>query len=332
MPILPPDCSLTTIDQRSDIWDTLDATHPLNTLWPAWFEGDESQTRYMDLLGKIPSLARFQIVILQNNPSGHEEVIAIGNTLPFFWPEISNQGSSAFPECLATLPDGGFDTILARGVLQAQVRDGVSHVSSTPITGDQELDLPTSQRFEEPNALAGLSLSVRPDCREQGLAVIIIDAMKTLARQAGLELFVVPVAPTRKHEFPTVEMADYIKWTLPRALPVIPDGKGIDRADQLFDPLLRKHMRLGGQIVKIAPSSIYVHATAVQWKEWTGIDLNTLVKQDLRTGVVQARDSLDEIIVEVPLERGLRPLRFNVREQVAWYLEPDVWVYHPLDT
>lgn len=236
MPILPSDCSLTTIDQRSDVWDDIcGPNHPLEALWPVWFEGDETQMRYMDLLGKIPSIARFQIVILQVSPSGHEDIIAIGNTIPFFWPEISNQGSKAFAESLETLPDGGFDTILSRGVLQAQARGEVSLESTLPTTSDQELDVPTSHRTETPNSLSGLAVAVRPDRRELGLAVIILEAMKNLARQAGLQLLVVPVRPTRKHEFPTVDMADYIKWTLPGTLPVVTDPKEIP-ASQAYDP------------------------------------------------------------------------------------------------
>ena len=145
MPIFPPDCSLTTIDQRYDIWDTIgERNQPLGDLWPVWFEGDETLMRYMELLGKIPSIARFQIVILQVSPSGHEDIIAMGNTIPFFWPDISNQGSEAFAEPLETLPDGGFDTILSRGVLQAHARGEVSLESTLPIMSDQELYIPTS--------------------------------------------------------------------------------------------------------------------------------------------------------------------------------------------
>ncbi|KAG7008611.1 hypothetical protein G7Y79_00005g017520 [Physcia stellaris] len=331
MPILPPDCSLATIDQRCDIWDAIcGSNQPLEALWPVWFEGDETQLRYMELLGKIPSIARFQIVVLQVSPSGHEDIIAMGNTIPFFWPEISNQGRKAFTETLETLPDGGFDTILSRGVLQAHARGEVSLESTLPITGDQELDIPTSQRTETPNTLSALAVAVRPDRRQLGLAVIIIETMKNLARRAELQLLVVPVRPTRKHEFPTVDIADYIKWTLPGTLPVFADLKEIP-ASQAYDPWLRKHLRLGGQFVKVASSSINVHGTAVQWKEWTGIDFNTFVKEDSSTATVQAQDTSKEMIFEITVERGLAPLRFNVREQVAWYIEPNVWICHSLD-
>ena len=147
------------------------------------------------------------------------------------------------------------------------------------MTSDQELDLPTSHWTEEPKTLGGICVAVRPDPRELGLAVIILEAMKTLARQAGHQLLVVPVRPTRKHEFPTMGMADYIKWTLSGTLPVVNDPEETP-ASQVYDPWLRKHLCLGGQIVKVAISSVNVHGTTVQWEEWTGIDLNTFVKAD----------------------------------------------------
>lgn len=332
MPTVPPDCSITTLDLRPDIWDTINAsTHPLAALWPVWSHKSKSYMRYFNLLGKTPSLARFQIVILQTDTSSQESVIASGHTVPFFWPEISNHGRKPPPECLATLPDGGFDTILARGVLQAHARGELSLGSTDPLTSDQELDLPKRHRTETPNTLSALEITVRPDRRELGLAVIVMNAMKTLARQDGLQLLVVPLRPTRKHEFCTVDMADYIQWKLGPGHSPITSNPEENRASQAFDPWLRKHLRFGGRIIKVAKTSSCVHAKAVHWQEWTGLDLIASVEGNGSTDVVHVQQTSDEPIIEVPFEGGLSPLRFYIREQAAWYIEPNVWVCHFLD-
>ncbi|KAL8749880.1 MAG: hypothetical protein Q9199_007422 [Rusavskia elegans] len=228
----------------------------------------------------------------------HENRTLKPPTVPFYWPEISSEGKKPSRKSLATLPDGGFDAILSRGVLQAQARGDL--IFSDPLAHHQELDLPTRHRMEEPNALSALCVSVRPDRRDLGLAVIIMEAMKTLARQEGLQLLVVPLRPTRKHEFPTSEMTDYIKWTLGPGRSPITTNQEAGRVGQAFDSWLRKHLRLGGRIVKVAASSYCVHATADEWQEWTGVDLNASTEGGENTSDGQIRENSDDSNIKIP--------------------------------
>ena len=83
------------------------------------------------------------------------------------------------------------------------------------------------------------------------------------------------------------------------------------RADGLpADPWLRTHLRAGGRIEKIAPTSMTVAGTIAEWRRWTGLDFP-------RSGAVV-----------VP--RALVPVHVALEHDHAVYVEPNVWVRHGL--
>jgi hypothetical protein len=72
--------------------------------------------------------------------------------------------------------------------------------------------------------------------------------------------------PTRKADFPLAPMHEYIKLCVehlhtPSTLGSKPqdDNPGDGRA--CFDPWLRKHLLLGGQVIKVAPRSMTVQGS-----------------------------------------------------------------------
>jgi hypothetical protein len=155
---------------------------------------------------------------------------------------------------------------------------------------------------------------------------------------------VVPLRPTRKPEFPLTPFENYISWTQTNS-PVNHLSNGILHQqkndapisanscnlsyDLPFDPWLRKHVRLGGNIVKIAPSSMVIEGTVAEWKDWTGVDLYDLCQnaqvRDLKIEPDSKREYLD-----VTFKGGLVPLKVYAREQTCTYIEPNVWLYHKL--
>ena len=83
------------------------------------------------------------------------------------------------------------------------------------------------------------------------------------------------------------------------------------RADGLpVDPWLRVHMRGGGRIRNVAPMSMTIPGTLAQWRDWTGMAFDT-------SGPIQ-----------VP--GALVPVMCAAEHDVAVYVEPNVWVHHPL--
>ncbi|HET9518746.1 MAG TPA: hypothetical protein VFO77_13585, partial [Actinoplanes sp.] len=83
-----------------------------------------------------------------------------------------------------------------------------------------------------PNTVSALSVTLKPQAGGRGLAARMIGALKAAAAGAGIQALIVPVRPVLKSQYPLTPMAQYIAWRTPD--------------DQVFDPWLRLHLRLGG--------------------------------------------------------------------------------------
>ncbi len=212
--------ALVCAEERPDLIPAFDELGA--AVWPKFIGGDAAIASHWDSLFS-GALRRHQFLILGPDGHGAERVLATSNSVPFHWPDIDDE---------TTLPDDGWDAVLARGV------EGAA----------------SGQR---PNALCALAVVVTPKVRGSDLAERLIENMKKSARDAGLDALVAPVRPTRKSAYPLASFADYIGWTTPDGAP--------------FDPWMRKHWQLGARPVKIAPRSMRVSASLEQWTVWTGL-------------------------------------------------------------
>lgn len=147
----------------------------------------------------------------------------------------------------------------------------------------------------EPTHLSALEVTVAPEARGSGLAAELIGALGDTAHHAGGLDFVAPVRPSRKHLEPATPMAAYAARTREDGLPA--------------DPWLRLHVRLGGRILEVCPTSMTIAGTLDQWRDWTGL----------------AFDHSGQ--VEVP--GALTPVHADQDHDYAVYVEPNVWVHHP---
>lgn len=145
-----------------------------------------------------------------------------------------------------------------------------------------------------PTHLSALEITVAPEARGTGLATRMIDALRATARDRGLQGYVAPVRPSRKHGEARVDMDSYVARTRDDGLPV--------------DPWLRLHVRSGGRIVGVCPTSMTISGTLAQWRGWTGHPF----------------DSEGPIDVE----GGLVPVHVDRANDHAVYVEPNVWVAH----
>jgi hypothetical protein len=115
------------------------------------------------------------------------------------------------------------------------------------------------------------------------------------AARLGYTELVAPVRPNTKAD-PDEPMASYAFRTRGDGLPV--------------DPWLRVHVRAGGRILNVAPTSMTISGTLAQWREWTGLAFDA-------SGPVH-----------VP--GALVPVLCAAEHDYAVYVEPNVWVYHSL--
>ncbi|MET9337297.1 N-acetyltransferase [Nonomuraea sp. NPDC003727] len=154
----------------------------------------------------------------------------------------------------------------------------------------------TRRRGDRPNAISALEITIREDLQGGGLSGQMLGAMRANAARMGFGELLAPVRPNQKHLEPRTPMADYAFRTREDGLP--------------YDAWLRVHVRAGAKIMKVASRSMVVPGTLAEWRAWTGLPFD-------RTGPV-----------EVP--KGLVPVHCDLDQDHAVYVEPNVWVSHPL--
>jgi len=178
----------------------------------------------------------------------------------------------------------------------------VAELHSVPMAWDgSDRDLPPGwddafrRAFEsdrEPTVLCALAISVLPERRGEHLSRRMIQAMRAAARSGGLRQLIAPVRPTLKERYPLIPIERYVGWR---------------RADgSHFDPWIRIHEDVGGEILRAAPESMIIEALASEWEEWTGLPLPA-------DGTYIVPGML------APLE---------VRDGIGRHVEPNVWMRH----
>lgn len=143
-----------------------------------------------------------------------------------------------------------------------------------------------------PTALSALAISVRPSRQGGQLSSRMIAAFRETAAGAGLAHVIAPVRPTLKARYPLIPIERYVLWRRE-------DGTH-------FDPWLRIHERVGGELLAPCPRSMVMRAPAPDWEEWTGMRF--------------PEDG------EYVFPGALAPL--VVEDGVGTHVEPNVWVRH----
>jgi GNAT superfamily N-acetyltransferase len=169
----------------------------------------------------------------------------------------------------ATLPARGIDAVLEGGI--ALLREGGA-----------------------PTAACALMIVVVPERLGTGISATAVRAMAQLARRHGLCDLVAPVRATEKHRYPLIPMERYVRWRRDDGWP--------------FDPWIRVHERVGGEILGTAPEAMRVSGTVVDWEGWTGMAL-----PDTGSYVVPG---------------ALVPVVIDRQRDLGDYREPACWVCH----
>jgi GNAT superfamily N-acetyltransferase len=180
----------------------------------------------------------------------------------------------------------------------------VAELHSVPTPWDgSDADLPAgwddafTRAFEsarEPTVLCALAIAILPERRGEQISSRMIDVMRDAARTHGFRELIAPVRPTLKARYPLIPIEQYARWRRT-------DGTH-------FDPWIRTHERVGGEIITAAPRSMVIEAPARDWEEWTGLRL-----------------PYDGSYV---VDGMLAPL--EIRDGIGRHVEPNVWMRHSL--
>ena len=105
-----------------------------------------------------------------------------------------------------------------------------------------------------------------------------------------------PLRPTDKHREPLTPFAGYAARQREDGLP--------------YDSWVRTHVRAGARIVKVAPCSMVIAGSIVDWQRWTGLDF-------AESGPAIVPDALS-------------PIHVSLEQDHAVYVEPNLGVHHRL--
>jgi GNAT superfamily N-acetyltransferase len=146
-------------------------------------------------------------------------------------------------------------------------------------------------------AISALEIMVAPRLQGHGVSQRMLAAMRDNARRLGFRELFAPLRPTDKHKEPLVPFAEYVAR-------IRGDGSP-------HDSWIRVHVRAGAEIIKVAQCSMTIAGTLAEWREWTGLPFN------------------DDGSAIVP--GALSPIHVSLAQDHAVYVEPNLWVHHPLD-
>ena len=251
--------------------------------------------------GATPQQGAFQVVSLAARP---ELTLPALELLAAGWREFMRHDPTAerHQARLATelagfqalLVDREKDELAALGVSIPFAWDGT--LAGLPAGWDAVVEQGVGDLDEgrRPTALSALSVTVAPDRRGQGLSRLVVRGLKAAATRAGLGALLAPVRPSGKSAYPLTPMERYVRWARPDGAP--------------FDPWLRTHWRLGGEVLGVCPASMEITAEVATWEAWTGLAFP-------ETGPYVVPGAL--VPVAIDRERDL-----------GRYLEPNVWLRH----
>ena len=193
-----------------------------------------------------------------------------------------------FPEFQVALVDG--DELLAEAHAVPLPWDGTP--ADLPSGWDEGFT--RGMTSDRPHtALMAIAIAVAPAHKGRQLSSRMIGTFVDNARSARLSSGVIaPVRPTWKERYPLIPIKEYMEWRRD-------DGAH-------FDPWLRIHELVGGEIVAAAPASMVVRGSAAEWGEWTDMSFPA--------------DG------EYVFPGGLATLR--VEDGIGTHVEPNVWVLH----
>jgi len=217
------------------------------------------------------------------------------------WPEFIHHANcnrlwhvmrERYPQFQLILYDEENERPLGRGATMPVRWDGT--VDGLPGGVDDAVEHGAALADGEADTLCAIVAVLDPAARGRRLSSLVIDAMRSAAAAAGLQALIAPVRPTLKENYPLTAIERYATWRR---------GDG-----RLFDPWLRVHERLGGEVLGIAERSMTVEGTIGEWESWTEMPFP-------ETG-------------SYVLPGALVPIEIDCEADLGRYVEPNVWMRH----
>lgn len=244
-----------------------------------------------------------RIVTLAERPDLLPAAQRINNAV---WPEFMLHDVVAnrlFMPLYSDFPDFQF-VLLAPDERVIAVGNSIPLAWEAPIDSlpDEGWDWALERGFEDrstgaaPRRLCAISITIDLEEQGRGHSTTMVAAMRGIAAAHGLESLVAPVRPILKHRYPLTPIEHYFRWTTDRGEP--------------FDPWMRVHARAGARIVRPCPRAMRIEGSIADWEAWTGL------------GFFESGPYV--------IPQALVPVEIDLDADVGRYVEPNVWMHHPV--
>jgi GNAT superfamily N-acetyltransferase len=243
----------------------------------------------------------FEIVSARARPDLRERARARADAV---WPEYNKHGDvlneywghldEVFPDFQFVLYEEAEDEVLAEGHAIPCVWDGTVAGLPDGIDGVIAGGFRVHEQDEAPTTLSALAIAILPEHQNKGVSRVMVEAMAGIADEHGFADLIAPVRPNWKERYPLTPIERYVRWTRDDGLP--------------FDPWIRVHRRLGGEILRPEPRSLRITGTVAEWEEWTELRFP-------ESGEYVFPNGLAPVVIEREADRGI-------------YFEPNVWMRH----
>jgi GNAT superfamily N-acetyltransferase len=227
----------------------------------------------------------------------------LGDLFDGVWPEYNQHGEelnhywrqlyNVFPEWQFMLVGPG-DEILAEGHTVPVAWDGTDEGLGPGVDAMIAAAFELRKADGQPTGVSAMAAEVPPRHQGRGLAPVMLRAMKTLAREAGLGQLIAPVRPSHKDRYPTIPIERYAHWARDDGSP--------------FDPWMRVHTRMGARIGPVVAKSLHIAGSVADWESWTSMRFP-------ETG-------------DYVFPAGLATVRIDRERDTGEYWEPNVWIIH----
>jgi len=147
-----------------------------------------------------------------------------------------------------------------------------------------------------PNTHCAIQIVLRHEYQSHGLSRPMVQAVRAVTTSKGLKSLIIPLRPSEKHNYPLASLDDYLTWTTEDSLP--------------FDAWLRVHVRAGARIIKVCHESKMIRGTRAEWEQWANMKFP-------QNG-------------EYIISGALNPMEMNIEKDEGIYIEPNVWIVHPV--
>ncbi len=221
------------------------------------------------------------------------------------WPELMHHDPVAhacWPHWRMTSPTLQLALLDHDGAIAAVARSAPLTWDGTPDDLPRGWDAQFSRSVEAlargatPDTLGAIMIVTDPARRGDGLGSVMVAALQAAARLGGLRWLIACVRPTLLERYPLTAIDEYATWTRDDGLP--------------FDPWIRIHVRLGGQLSRPEPRSMRITGSVAEWEAWTGM----------------AFPASGRYIVP----GAAAPVTIDREADSGTYYDPNVWVVHDL--